>query len=119
MSLIERFLTGTYQVTRSTGGTYVNGFYQAGRTQTITMMGSLQPTNARELKLPEEGNRLKQLWKFYSDQPLLNNNTVSLGNSDIVLINGDTYKVMSVEIWQGVHVDLPYYKSILSREPEQ
>ena len=99
-------------------GSYINGFYVPGCQEEIEMMGSLQPTNPRELKLPEEGNRLKQYWKFYSDQPLYTNNTRSLANSDIVTINGETYKVMSVEIWQG-HLDLPFYKSIVYREPEQ
>jgi hypothetical protein len=119
VSLIEHFLTGSYQVTRHKGGVYSNGFYVPGPEETICMQGSLQPTNARELKLPEEGNRLRQFWRFYSDQPLLVNNTRSLADSDIVTIDKETYKVMSVEKWQGIAVDLPYYKAILYREPEQ
>lgn len=119
MSLIDRFLTTTYTITRNTSGQYKGGFYVPGPTQTMKMDGSLQPTSARELKLPEEGNRLRQYWKFYSDQPLLTNDTKSLANSDIVTIDGETYKVMNVEKYQGIGVDLPYYKSIVYREPEQ
>lgn len=119
MTLIDRFLSTTYTITRNGPSEYKGGFYVPGIQQTITMEGSLQPTNARELKMPEEGNRLKQYWKFYSDQPLLTNDTKSLANSDIVQIDGDTYKVMSSEKWQGIGFDLPYYKAILYREPEQ
>ncbi len=119
MSLIDRFMTDTYSVTRNTSGTYDKGFYVPGPKECIQVEGSMQPTNARELKLPEEGNRLKQYWKFYTDKPILTNNTRTLANSDIVVVNGDTYKVMSVEPWQGLGVDLPHYLSILYREPEQ
>lgn len=119
MTLIDRFLSTTYVITRTTSGQYQGGFYVPGPMQTLTMEGSLQPTNAKELKMPEEGDRLKQYWKFYSDTPLTTDNTVSLAKPDIVTINGETYKVMSVETWQGIGFDLPYYKSILYRTPEQ
>jgi hypothetical protein len=118
MTLIDRFLTDTYTVTRSTSGQYKGGFYVPGPNQTLKVEGSLQPTNARELKMPEEGDRLRQYWKFYADTSLSTANTVSLAHPDIVTINGDTYKVISVETWQGIGVDLPYYKHIMYREPE-
>lgn len=117
MTLIDRFMTDEFKVTRSTGGKYVKGIYTPGPTETVTISGSLQPTNARELKLPEEGNRLRQYYKFYSDNPLIPMNTKTLGTSDRVKINGETYRVMSVEAWQNF--DLDYYKSIVYREPEQ
>lgn len=117
MTLVGRFLTGTYTVQRKAPGTYKGGFYLAGADQNLSMQGSLQPTNARELKLPEEGARLRQYFKFYSDQPLLTINTKNLAGADTVVINGDTYKVMSIESWAGT--DIPYFMSILSREPEQ
>lgn len=116
-TLVQRFMTGQYTVTRMSKGSYGNnGEYMPGPVETIKVMGSLQPTNARELKLPEEGNRLRQYWKLYSDAPLLTDQTRTLASGDRVQINGDSYRVMSVEIWQNV--DLPYYKSILYREPQ-
>jgi len=71
MSLIGRFLTGEYAVTRTTIGSYVRGRYTPGPVETIQVCGSMQPTSARELKLPEEGNRIKQCYKFYTDAPIL------------------------------------------------
>ncbi len=117
MSIVGMFLTGEYRVERSRGGTYRKGRYVEGGKETITVMGSLQPLNARELKLVSEGTRLKQLFKFYTDQAILAINTKELAKADIITINGETYKVISTENWAGT--EIPYFKSIVSREPEQ
>jgi hypothetical protein len=116
-SLIDRFLTGMYSVTRLSAGGYEAGHYVPGKPETVQMRGSLQPTSARELKLPSEGGRLMQYFKFYSDAPLLTINTKTLAKADVVTINGDTFKVWSTEPWLGV--DIPYFKAILYREPQQ
>jgi hypothetical protein len=117
MSLIQSLMTGTYVVTRSCPSKYVKGRYIPGVQETLTLSGSLQPLNAKELKLVPEGDRLKQYYKLYSDQPLFTVKPSSLAAADVVTLNGETYKVYSVESWTGT--DLPYFKSILYREPEQ
>ena len=110
-------LTGTYTVKRAGAGYYRKGTYVPGAQETVELTGSLQPTNARELKLQSEGGRLRQYFKFYTDEPLLTINTKELAMADVVEINGETYKVMSAEPWAGT--DIPHYKSILYREPGQ
>lgn len=117
MTLVQRFMTNSYTVVRTLRGKYVKGFYEPGPTQTIQVSGSLQPTNARELKLPEEGNRLKQFWKFFTDQPVLVNSMATLADSDKVMVNGESYRAMALTTWQGT--DLDYFVTILWREPEQ
>lgn len=117
MSLIESFLTGEYKVKRTGVGRYVDGMYQKGCIEEFCVCGSLQPTNARELKLPTEGARLKQYWKFYSDKPIVAASARSLADSDIVFINGDEYRAMSLTTWEGT--DLDYHMTILLREPQQ
>lgn len=117
MSLIGHFITGIYEVTRPGQGTYQNGMYLSGQDETFTLEGSLQPSSAAELKIMEEGTRLKQYYVFYTDEPLLLINTKTLSGSDRVTIDGASYKVLSIEPWKGV--SLPHYKSILTREPEQ
>ena|ERR1051325_12214126 len=117
MTLISRFMTNTYVVTRRGPGTYVHGIYEPGTEETIEVLGSLQPLSPRELKLPEEGTRLKQYFKFYTDQPILPVNTKTLAGSDLVTVDGETFKVMSVESWAGT--TFPYFLSILSRESTQ
>lgn len=116
-SLVERFLTGSYTISRKGPGFYKDGFYQPGRDQAVTVRGSLQPLSPREIKFVEEGDRLKQLFKMYSDAPLLVDNTKTLAGADRVYINGERYKVISVENWDGT--DIPYFKSVLAREPNQ
>jgi hypothetical protein len=117
MTLISRFLTGDYVVYRMENGTYIRGRYVEGRKKKIIVSGSLQPTTARELKLPEEGNRLKQFWKFFTDEPIVVNSMRTLADSDHVIINGDSYRAFSLTTWAGT--DLDYFMTILWREPEQ
>jgi hypothetical protein len=119
MSHIDRFRTGTYKVLRSTDGSYSGGFYVPGAVIETSISGSLQRLSAKDLKMVEEGYRLRQLWRLYSDDPLIPLNTKSLATSDRVIVNGETFRVISCEAWQGLRVDLPYYMSILAREPEQ
>jgi hypothetical protein len=117
MTLIGRFLTGEYKVIRSGPGTYIKGRYVRGPREELMVWGSMQPSSARELKLPEEGNRLKQYWKFYTDEPIVLNSMKTLADSDHVIINGDEYRAMSLLHWQNT--DLDYYMTVLWREPEQ
>lgn len=117
MSLIGRFLTDDYSVTRMKKGTYIRGRYVPGEQETITVAGSLQPTNARELKLPEEGNRIKQYWKFYTDEPVLVSSPKTLADSDHIMVNGESYRAMSLTTWAGT--DLDYFMTVLWRDPNQ
>ncbi len=117
MSLTQRFMTGEYVVLRSKRGTYVRGRYTAGEPEEIKVDGSLQPSNARELKLPEEGNRLRQYFKFYTDQPVVVNSMATLSRGDKVVINGEEFRAMALTTWQGT--DLDYFMTVLWREPEQ
>lgn len=117
MTLIGRFLTGTYKVTRMKSGTYVKGRYIPGPTEELQVDGSMQPVNARELKLPEEGNRLRQYWKFFTDQKIVVNSMATLADGDIITIDGDEYRAMSLFTWENV--DLEYHATIVWREPQQ
>lgn len=122
-SIVGRFLSGRYTVIRSRGVTYERGRPVSSGTETLSVLGSLQPATPREAKMPEEGGRLMQRWSFYSDQPLLAIGTAPLAGADRVTIldetrgTRETYKVLGVEIWR--HFSLEYYKATLVREPEQ
>ena len=117
MTVIGMLLTGSYTVERAGAGTYRFGEYVPGPVEEFSVQGSMQPLSARELKFASEGMRLKQLYKFYSDKALLTINTKQLAGADVVKINGDTFKVISEERWDGTM--MPYFKSVLAREPEQ
>ncbi|CAM6004897.1 unnamed protein product [Sphagnum balticum] len=111
MSLVDRFLTGEYVVKRTGRGSYVKGFYQPGPMEEFTVCGSMQPTSARELKMPEEGNRLKQYWVFYTDCAIVTDSERTLATGDKVNINGDEYRAMALTSWHGT--DLDYFKTVL------
>lgn len=117
MTLAQRFATGEYTVVRPKKGTYVKGRYVPGPKETITVSGSLQPTNARELKLPEEGNRLKQFFKFFTDEPVLVGSTATLAAPDTVVVDGETYRAMALTTWKGT--DLDYFACVIWRDPQQ
>lgn len=116
-TIVERFLTDEFKITRPGPGKYVKGRYQPGEPETLLVYGSLQPLGPRELKLLTEGDRFKQVYRFYTDQPLLSQDSTNLSNSERLTINGDRYRVISVESW--VKFDLEYHKNIVAREPEQ
>lgn len=127
MSLIDSFLSGQYLVKRMGPGTYVNGNYVPGCLEEINVLGSMQPTTARALKLPEEGNRLKQYFKFYTDCEIRVISERTLADSDRICINGDWFKTMELTPWQMQQrpdgdfrgIRLPYFMTIIYREPEQ
>lgn len=117
MTLIQRFMTDTYTVIRSTGGQNVKGRYVPGPTEEIQVEGSLQPTSGREVKLPEEFARLHQIFKFYTDVRICSISAVTLADADRITINGEKYRAMSIDPWQGT--DLDHFKSLVWREPQQ
>jgi hypothetical protein len=117
MTLIGRFLTGEYKVIRNSKGSYIKGRYVPGPKCEIMVCGSMQPTSARALKLPDEGNRLKQYYKFYTDERVLLNSMATLADSDIIFVNGEAYRAMELTPWEGT--DLDYYMTIIWREPNQ
>lgn len=116
MRLINKFTTGTFKVTRSLEGYYYQGMWQEGEKVTMNVSGSMQPLTAREVKLLEEGDRLKQTFKFYTSIDIRTIGSEKLSAADRIEINGESFKVLSVEYWEGT--SLPYFKSILSREPQ-
>lgn len=122
-SLLSKFITGDYTVRRFGEGFYDRGIYQKGEEETISMKGSLQPVTAREIKQSTDGERLTYDFKFYSFEPLLTINTTTLNQSDKVVINDETFRVMGFEEWSNQvgfgGVDLPHFKTKLLREPQQ
>lgn len=117
MSLIDRFLTHELKVLRQSKGSYVMGRFVPGPEEELTVYGSLQPTTARELKLNDEGNRLRQYFKFYSDRPVLVDNTATLAQGDRLIINGEQFRAMALTPWENT--DLDYFMTVVWREPQQ
>jgi len=122
-SPIPNFTTGNYQVTRRTQGAFDRGRYVPGSPETLTIKGSLQPIGGRDIKQLQEGERIADHFTFYSDVAPSIIDTKTLGDADVITIDGETYRVVSVQGWgdqAGFRgIDLPHFKTILKREPQQ
>lgn len=113
-SLISAFLTDTYTVRRmATAGTYVDGHYVAGRGREFPVKGSLQPLSAREVLQLPEGERVRAAFKLYTDTLLQTSRESGERQADTVVVRGESYKVMSIERWDGTRI--PYFKAVLAR----
>jgi hypothetical protein len=115
MTLVQEFTTDSYKVFRFEGaGTFVEGVYIQGKKKEFCISGSLQPMNGKELLVLPELDRVKQVYKLYTDSELLTIKECGLKNADRVEAYGERFVVMQTEKWLGT--DLPYFKAILVRE---
>ena len=123
ISPIRKFRTGKYNVSRHTNGSHVKGRYVSGALETLSIEGSMQPISGRNIDMVPEGERITDYYTFWSDIRLSLANTVSLGKSDIITINNETYKCIGTIIWINEDgfsgVKLPHYQTTLKREPQQ
>lgn len=123
ISPIGKFKTGSYSVSRHASGSYVDGRYVAGVLETLTVEGSMQPLSGRNIEMVEEGERITDYFTFWSDKRLSLASTVTLGRSDVITINNETYKCVGTRIFLNKTnysgIKLPHYETTLKREPQQ
>ncbi len=89
-----------------------NGFFVKGQTSNISIRGSLQPMNFKELMTLPEGNRDKEWLKFYTTTELFTDQTSPFRSSDVITVNCRKYKVMQIQnfTFPGPSVNLNYYR---------
>jgi len=89
---------------QSEAGSYVYGkWVPSTTTDQFTVIGSLQPLNAREIEMLPEGTRTKARFSFYceSNQPFLKTTDLNgQKGSDRFLWNGNEYLVFAIGDWQ-------------------
>ena len=116
--MIESFATGTYQLKRPIAdGAYIDGVYQPSATETVEVVGSLQPLSAKESLLLPENERSRESFNLFTEVELFPASEDGIRQADIVLVNGEEFTVRSVLRWRNV--DLPYFKSLLQRVNDQ
>lgn len=116
--MIDSFATGTYSVRRPiANGAYVDGVYQPSATETIQVVGSLQPLTPKESLLLPENERNRESFSFFTEVELFPASEDGIREADVVAVDGEDFKVRSVERWRNV--DLPYFKSLLQRVNDQ
>lgn len=91
---VGEFTTATR--TTTTAGSYVNGEWVPGTTtQTTINVTYPQPVRMDELNANEQGERITDFVKVYSDS--LISTRLSAADADTVTVLGETYKVWAVD----------------------
>lgn len=116
--MIESFATGTYSVKHPiANGAYIEGVFQPSVTETMQVVGSLQPLTAKEALLLPESERNRESFNLFTEIELFPASEDGLRVADIVSVEGEDFLVRSVVRWRNV--DLPYFKSLLQRVNDQ
>lgn len=102
MSLADVVLhlaSGTYTVTRQTGGSYVNGIWTPGGSSTFSIVASIQPTSGEDLVRLPEGVRTRELVTVFTPTELQVKNAPAGTEADRIAYKGASYEVQTVEKW--------------------
>lgn len=86
-------------VVRKTGGAYVDGLYVEGVESSFKTIASVQQPTPDEIEKLPEGERNKDLFKFYSKKPLRATSDRDGTEADIAILNSVRYKIISAEDW--------------------
>ena len=97
-----------YTVTRRGAMTWVNGQPNHAASSTLSVRGSLQPANSRDLEQLEAGARAKAKWVL-----ICRARDTQLELGDIVTIAGQAHRVLGVQDWSGHKRGVPYRGYIL------
>ena len=113
--VITSFLTGTYQVTRTGGGSFANGVYTAGSTSTFDITASIQPLSGRDLQSLPEGQHANETRVVYTTTELMVRNPTNAG--DKISYNGELWEVFRMERWEafGLNMSGDHYRAFISR----
>ena len=108
---IRRLATNTYTFTRTGAGGYGtaalpatlpasdDGRYVFGTTSTLTFVGSIQPTQGRDLLLLPEGLRTQQIVAVYTGTRMQTANAPNGVSGDVVQYGSDTYEIVTAQDW--------------------
>ncbi len=98
--LIDSFSTGTYQVTRRSAGTFVNGIATPGAESTFSIVAAVVPTPGKELL------RLPELRRSIETKTVYTATTLTVGvqggnDADLILLDGEQWEVQVSGQWPG------------------
>lgn len=110
MGLFRQALTGT----RVSPGGYVNGVWQEGIEESLTVYVSVQPTSPHDMESLPSGRRERKSYTLYGADRLRSVEDGS--NPDRVTINGDEYEVADSREWRNGIIN--HNKSIVQRVGE-
>jgi hypothetical protein len=103
-------------VIRQQPGQYVNGVWQPGSEETLTIRASVQPTSPDDIERLPEGRRERQAFTLYSSQALRIIDESEETNADIVEIDGQRYEATARQPWQNNLIN--HHRTIVTRISE-
>lgn len=114
-SVIGRFKTGTYVVTRAGAGSYVAGVWTPAATSALNVDANVQPLGYKEIQLLSEGTHASDSLKMYTTTELRTADEAAGTEADLIAIGSESYKVISVQSWKRSKSGGDYYKAILGK----
>lgn len=109
--------TGTYTVTRYGSGAWVDGRWtHSGTPVTLTITGSVQPVDERQMQMLPEGVRQDVSLRIYTTSPLRTGDQSTGIPADRIAIDGETYVVIAVRTERAV---IPHTLGFLRREAQR
>jgi hypothetical protein len=113
LASIDDFQTGTYTVTRTPAGSYVNGRYTPGTPATFTITAVVEPSSGREIKVLPEGQFAEDVKVLYTATELFTMSPTSV--PDTIAIGGDNYSVAKID-GPWIMPDSTHYRVYVARQ---
>jgi hypothetical protein len=95
-------------ITRATPGAFVDGYWESGSPETMTVIASVQPLRGRELLALPEAQRVRHPIRIYAEAELHTADQEAGTTADVVTWKGNQYEVATVEDWTDG--PLPHWK---------
>lgn len=96
---------------RQNAGSYVNGIWTPTTETALQITASIQPTTGEEMLSLPELRRNKKTYSLFTSTKI--NLLLPLKNPDQIVIFGERYEIVKVEIWQNnpaVFSNVNHYK---------
>lgn len=107
-TVIGRFTSGTYTVTRTAAGAYTGGIYAAGAASTFNIDADVFPVTGRELQALAEGQHGAELRQIFTLTELKTRSPTT--EPDTVSIGGETWEVFRVDAYPS------FYRAVVARK---
>jgi len=105
----------TLSIQRVSPGQYVNGIWQEGSISVVNGRYSVQPTSPDDMQRLPEGRRERVSYTLFGNPPLQTADDNAGTNADTVDINGETFEVSAVQLWENNII--PHCKAIVTKVP--
>ena len=115
---LKKFTLGSTQVSiQRYTGSFTAGVFSRTLSTTITTWASVQPystVEADEIFEPAVGEYIEEIrWMYTTEKVYVNDRDSSNPVTDLIVIEGETWKPTKVEVWQ--HLNNKHYAVLLQK----